>query len=499
MAHFTKEHVFHFAPWRADLVVEIDLADVFSSLESTCGLLEVYNTSSVPRSLHLHLQEICQFDFDSFDTYHDFLTGSHTRRPRFLVAALLTALATGVGGYIFGASHSASQTDTQLLANQEHFVQLFRENDHRAVLMQHEIYNLTTMVYDNLNSIKSAFIIMTILFMQAKQLAVVFQALETLILDRKLSPGLISANILYEKLLHLQEQAKLQGKTLVSTAELDVFKYDLSFVTFASNTVRIVVHVPVADAKMGSFSLFRYHDIPYQMNNDFFSISQDDAFFLAVSENHNFHFFLDSLSFDHCLHLHATIACPRVTGLSTPRAESCLWGIFSSNKEMILRTCNLKKLGSSSRYWELHNNQFIVFHGAIDTVFIHCNNKIVDSSHFSGLKMITLKSNCFAASNSYRLFSTSVVLREDTLLKLAPIKLTGHDLNFSSPHFETLLSDADRDVHIPTLLRPPPDNLPFISLLLSGLCVLLSVVFLLVFFIKWFKPRRDRRRRNTND
>ena len=122
MSHFTMVDTIRISLWRADLVLEIDLREIFEAIAATCSLIHFPN-SSLPEPLQKHLHELCEFDVHNWHTFHDFLTGSgEQRRPRFLLATLLSSVVMGVGGYIFGSSHSTSQSDTQLLANQEHFV-----------------------------------------------------------------------------------------------------------------------------------------------------------------------------------------------------------------------------------------------------------------------------------------------------------------------------------------------------------------------------------------
>ena len=142
-----------------------------------------------------------------------------------------------------------------MLANQEHFVQLFRENDHRAVLMQNEIANLTRYVTQNTVQTKHFLVVLSVLFFQAKQLTVVTRALETLIVDKKLAPGLIAPDVLHEKYAHLAEQLSAQSKHLSITSEIDLFNCKASFMTFTNEVLRIVVHVPVYDQRLGDFTL----------------------------------------------------------------------------------------------------------------------------------------------------------------------------------------------------------------------------------------------------
>ena len=80
--------------------------------------------------------------------------------------------------------------------------------------MQSEISDLAQLVAKNSVTTKSVVLLLSIMFLQAKQLAVVFRGLETLIVDHKLAPGLIAPDILHEKYQHLSSQLAMQSRHL---------------------------------------------------------------------------------------------------------------------------------------------------------------------------------------------------------------------------------------------------------------------------------------------
>ena len=490
MSHFTVIDTLRLSLWRADLVLEVDLHDIFEAITATCSLIGSTNNTVVPETVVRHLEEICQFDIHNWQTFHDFLTGSgNGRRPRFILATLLSSLVMGVGGYIFGASHSASQTDTELMANQEHIVQLLRENDHRAVVMQSEISDLAHMVARNSATTKSVVLLLSIMFLQSKQLAVIFRGLETLILDRKLAPGIIAPDLLHSKYLHLTKQLHAQGRRLSIDTELDLFNCPVSFATFTNEVLRIVVHIPVFDEAMGEFSLFRYHNIPIQQGSEYFQIRHEPSKFLAVSKDHTRHFFVSPMELERCTPMSSFLSCSHFNGMYTSRAPSCLWGVFSSNQQLVHQTCPLRTMGSGDKFWPLINDKFVIFLGKSDTVFIYCKDRIFDSAHFVGLKVLSLPKNCYAKSKSFEFFAGSMVYREDALLKLAPVTIDPESFHQAAAAnttlLTTLLKETARDVHIPTQL---PFTFGFWQLYGGYValgCVGLIVGVILVLFVKW--------------
>ena len=489
MSNFTTMDTLRLSLWRADLVLEIDLQEIFEAISSTCSLTR-FGNSTMPVTIQAHLQEICDYDVHTWNTFHDFLTGTADRRPRFLLATLLSSVVMGVGGYIFGSSHSSDQTDTQLMANQEHFVQLFRENDHRAMLMQKEIGKLTQYVTRSSMHTKQFLVVLSILFLQAKQLAVIFRALETLILDKKLAPGLIAPDLLHEKYGHLQQQLSEQGKHLSITTELDLFNCPASFATFTDHTLRIVVHVPVFDDRLGDFTLYNYQNLPWKSGPEFYQVSDDSPHYIAVSKSHEYHFYARTLDLDRCTAMSSFLSCSHFGGLYTKVAPSCLWGLFSSDDAMVHRMCSLRTMGKDDRFWPLINNKFAIFLGTADTIFIRCRGKIVDSAHFSGLKTVAVPPDCMAEGRSFRFYAGSRVVEEDALLKLAPVSLD--PATFRGPHSfndsqaDELLRDSARDVHIPTRVAVIPVHPVTYVGLYCGLAAVGAVgLTVLALFVKW--------------
>ena len=80
MSHFTSMDTLRLSLWRADLVLEIDLQEIFDAISSTCSLTR-FGNSTMPVTIQRHLQEICDYDVHTWNTFHDFLTETADRQP----------------------------------------------------------------------------------------------------------------------------------------------------------------------------------------------------------------------------------------------------------------------------------------------------------------------------------------------------------------------------------------------------------------------------------
>ena len=149
-------------------------------------------------------------------------------------------------------------------------------------------------------------------------------------------------------------------------------------------------------------------------------------------------------------------------------------------------------MGTRDQFWPLINGLLLIivtFLGEPDTVFVYCEDRISDSAHFQGLKVLTLPKNCYAKSSSFRFYAGSMVYREDALLKLAPITVDKglfHSLVLANTSDLTqLLRETAWDVHTPT-------SVPFVMSFwqrFGGYVGLASLglvgIVILVLFVKW--------------
>ena len=220
-----------------------------------------------------------------------------------------------------------------------------------------------------------------------------------------------------------------------------------------------------------------------------FQIQYETGKYLAVSKEHKLHFYVSALELERCTALSGALLCSHFGGFYTEGARSCLWGVFSSDDQMVHEMCALRTMGVNDRFWPLINDKFVIFLGQADTFFIYCSGRIFDSAHFVGLKVLSLPKNCYAKSRSFQFYAGSMVYREDALLKLAPVSLDPenffHAAATNTTQLTALLRETARDVHIPTQL---PFTFGFWQLYGGYIalgCLGLIVGVILVLFVKW--------------
>ena len=121
-------------------------------------------------------------------------------------------------------------------------------------------------------------------------------------------------------------------------------------------------------------------------------------------------------------------------------------------------------------------------------IFIYCKERIIDSAHFVGLKIVTVPENCRAHGRSFQFRASARLVEEVALLNLALVTLQvgdfqGHRINDSD--LAQLLANTARDVHIPTRLPIPVSTVSYYGLWLAAGSVGLVGLTILVLFVKW--------------
>ena len=69
MSHFTAVDELRLSLWRADLVLEVNLKEIFDAIVATCSLTDATNNTVIPDMVARHLQEVCQFDIHNSNSH----------------------------------------------------------------------------------------------------------------------------------------------------------------------------------------------------------------------------------------------------------------------------------------------------------------------------------------------------------------------------------------------------------------------------------------------
>jgi len=524
-SRFLRENIIEVSHEYADLSVEFDLWEAREGLETICRLPEWYKTKVVKTKLYRfeqqrnnyqtfapalsQLDQRCDFSTTNMKLTWDLASGVETvtfhstfedqhlhsrgtnpdREPRqVILATVLTSLATGALGLIWGSSHSSTQTDQALMDNQKHIIQVLRDNEHRAKSNTVQIGTIKKvlkgeleLIHDINSSVESAFSMMATIFTHLFELDFILVMLQQLLTKKKLPPGLLQPEVLLKKFHHLEGQANLKGKKLAITHELDLFKLPTSIATFTNMTIRTVIHIPVVPQNH-QFQLLRHQPTPLTLNtNNGTTMVQpvSEFTYLAVTHDRSEYFLLTPEQKEKCMTLEDKLACNFNPVIYSHRTPSCLFGLFSSNTTMTMQQCELSSVPKIPRSWPLNENNYLVFHPYPLSMTIQCPPNLhitIASQTFQGMKRAFVPEGCHAQNGFFTLYATKLVNRDEILFRVPTSPLSEAELRETHPlssNTSILLAQLNKTVpitfHDPKFLPVPVPSTSWWDFLPHGL------------------------------
>ena len=191
------------------------------------------------------------------------------RQALVLAGAAISALATGAAALIWGGSHSSSQADKDLKANQEHIIAVLREDEHAAALNEEKLERMHLMFQGRvgietteINHGKQMMYLMASIMAHSLKIQSIIDGITDLIVNQRLSPKLVRARVLARKLHKLETQAALVGQKVVCTREHEIFKFEASYMVYENLTVRGVIHIPAYPIQGGGDETLQVHSHP---------------------------------------------------------------------------------------------------------------------------------------------------------------------------------------------------------------------------------------------
>ena len=501
MSHFSRTAEVHLTPFRADLVVDIPLANVSRGVEMVCDLVDFFD--QLPRDFKMGLVReqavhLCTGQVRSWDALTETVTGPRTlrKRPRrFVVAALLSTLVAGVSGYIWGSTHATSNSDEELLRNQDHIVQVLRSEEHRGKLNHENLLRLARIVAKanakvsrHEHALEGSMAIVAAFLAESHTLTYVSRVIEHLVSHQQLLPGFVPAGVLARKLGHLQLQARGQNRVLVLPQESDVYLCDTSYSVSTALVLRAVVHIPVRNSQ-DVYDLHTYIPAPFNVSGKMVQVFGTFEQFLAVGRDRRFHFSLSQAAFLKCGAFRDVFFCSQVHHTLLSSYPSCLWGLFRGDNQMVIKECSFRSPSATPQFWELSHDQFLVFHPFPRVMQIVCRGPIHKQLHFSGLKNIKIPRGCRAQNGYFELLSSDVVAREDFHFVTPPLNLSLHHFtgldHRDDAALTELLHDVSKVVHDPSII--PITTFPhhYVSLSLSSLALIVTLAICAALFWRY--------------
>jgi Baculovirus F protein len=202
--------------------------------------------------------------------------------------------------------------------------------------------------------------------------------------------------------------------------------------------IRLYITIPVT-ANNRVFQLFSTHEMPVMVHNNSMAVYVKTEFqYFAVTPDHQYFIELTSSDLDLCQGDLLRV-CPTIKPLQKSNSASCLYALFSGNKESAAKLCDQVVIlhphdtfrrSINSNTWFFYVKQVkLLMQCASQTGTYETSNVIL-----KGSGMITINPSCTAHSNDYILLPHSTFQSNRTM-----------HIEFKIPQIHNMFHDHDTD------------------------------------------------------
>lgn len=410
-SHFRKVGEVALIVERADLIVDAELDSIDELVDRTCAFAEaVFEqrnlTVPIVPIVRTKFKYLCQEDRAAWDALAERVNGLKPildRERRFVVTALLSALAGGVASELWGRHEDRTKV-AALAKEQGRLMHIVDDLDARAAVDERHLKELGETLGTQEEMLKhqekltsSAIAALGSFALVGREIEHFSTVLSTALEHGRASPRLFRAGALREQLKQLRRQVQAQGLQLDMEDEREIWDFPVSFGTFSSRVLRIVIHIPVTRAEQ-PYHLLEYMPVPWKVKGfDGFGVAACPSGKDKIAVDGRGSQFFDPHQMD-LVGSSVRRGYWRTSSPITTRRDSrtsCLWSMFKGRAAEVLRTCNLHTPPDETSFYPTGDSGFLAFNDKERRLDVWCKNERVDSVTFTGLKKLNLKPGCF--------------------------------------------------------------------------------------------------------
>ena len=442
-SHFSKIGEVSVITERADIVIDIDLDEVGDLINKSCELVSTLfhgHNISLAAQVQGRFNLLCHEDRVTWDGLADRVNGlgevERGRRPRFIVTALLSALAGGVAATLWGHHVDAEKLKT-LAAEQGRLMTVIDGMDARSKIDEvhirdlglilsrdHELRSLRRQAVDGALTLLGTFELVH------REVARFSAALSSALQLGTAAPVLFLPGALSKQLHRLQRAAASDGMRLDISHEHEVWRLPLSFGTFSSRILRLVIHIPVRETG-NTYNVLRLTEAPWKFSgSDEYGVAQDPRGRSQLAVSIDGARFFELRAEDGLLPPQGSWRIWRPVAVHTDDETSCLWGLYKGRAEQVKRTCNLLTPPGGLSFHQVSANEFVVHSGKVaEKVDVWCGEIRTASALFAGSRLLRLGEGCRATGKQVTMRNSRHDLQGHAHIRAAPLDLRLEELS----------------------------------------------------------------------
>ena len=244
-AIFIEEETIFLQDGRIDIVIDLDIGDLSNRVAKTNHVVTTvfHNLTGIDEDLNKAVVALCRIDEQRMQRLVGLVTAhadQQGREPRFVVAAILAAAASGVAGLLWGR-HEDHSTLLRLAEEQGHLIKVVQEEDHRLQeLARHQARIQKVLLEEERlgrlrsRSYQGTMWLMNILELQNREITRMENLVQE-VMGNKRTPATLWTPEAFARLARdLRQEAEKAGSVLPDITESAMVGTPLSYGTFSS-------------------------------------------------------------------------------------------------------------------------------------------------------------------------------------------------------------------------------------------------------------------------
>ena len=215
--------------------------------------------------------------------------------------------------------------------------------------------------------------------------------------QHRLSPRLVNLTALPTALERLKSKLEKQEYSMDAAQLEDIFHYSVSHVMFDSGMLVIFCHIPTY--RTGSkLTLFEFHALPMQFhgtnNDDSYIRVVEDNRYLAISDTEGLFQQMTPDQWSGCSQVLGNWVCENNNFYHHQKGESCLFGLFRKDSEMIRTHCSWDVHPVQDSGLQVGPNSFLLFQTELRRIKLTCPGQQKAETAFVGLRKVHVPAGC---------------------------------------------------------------------------------------------------------
>lgn len=244
--------------------------------------------------------------------------------------------------------------------------------------------------------------------------------------NQKLSLDIISPT----KLIDLWQDIRARttpDMELLFPHPFDLLQLPASYTFLPDNTLRVILHVPLAATKLTLFKHVPFPVVPADVDMPIIVRSRNDKHFLAISEDHRLHRQLSVSDLEEgCYNFRNNYICDDMSFFHSLPSATCLGSLYAGLQDGVDTLCEVVVFNNRFAAHNIARNKLLLFATEFTAYKLKCPNANppLQARQFIGYEEVSMHPTCRIDSSEFHIQGTAMSLLKSTVSFNLTMKFT---------------------------------------------------------------------------